>query len=67
MVRHWVVQSMIIEPRVALPINCKLYTVESAGVKFLLHFTLTFVGVFRTDENIISRSLVLAQFSQPFL
>src|SRR5687768_3385177 len=35
-------------------------------MKSLLHFPLTFVGVFRTNENIIIRPLVLAQFSQRF-
>src|SRR5678816_4689492 len=40
---------------------------ESAGsVKSLLHFPLTFVVVFRTNENVSIRPLVLAQLSQCF-
>jgi hypothetical protein len=35
-------------------------------VKSLLHFALTFVVVFRTNENVSIRPFVLAQFSQRF-
>src|ERR1051326_8297928 len=35
-------------------------------MKSLLHFSLTFVVVFRTNENVIISPLILAQFSQRF-